>query len=143
MGREVRRHVPDGDQPERAEGEGAQRLTLGHLTRGSEIRFVLRNGRNYGCGAGSARIREGASSEHRLCVVASRQVGKAHVRNRVRRTVREIVRREIRHDAAPIDLVFRAKPAAEAMGFWEIHRAVTDILRRAGLRSEPDPARWG
>lgn len=135
--------MPGRDLPVSTEGLTAVPLSLGRLARGGEIRKVLRTGRNYGCAAGSARIREGAAGEHRLCVVASRQVGKAVVRNRIRRAVREIIRREIVHDAAPVDLVFRARPASSDMGFWAIHGAVTDILRRAGLRARPDPARWG
>ncbi len=141
-GVEVRPHVQERELPACAAGGGAQRLTLGRLARGDEIRGVLRTGRSYASEAGNARIRNGGASEHRLCVVVSRQVGKAHVRNRVRRVVREVVRREIRRDAAPVDLVFRAKPAAEAMSFAQLYRAVTEILRRAGLRLEPDAARW-
>jgi ribonuclease P protein component len=118
-------------------------LLLGRLARGAEIRRVLRTGRSYTSAAGNARIRESVAGEHRLCVVASRQVGKAVVRNRVRRTVREIIRREIEHEVAPVDLVFRAKPGAHEMDFWAIHGAVVDILRRAGLRARSDPARWG
>jgi ribonuclease P protein component len=115
---------------------------LGRLARGPEIRHALRNGRNYASEAGNARILEGASGGHRLCVITSRQVGKAHVRNRVRRVVREILRREMRLTAAPVDLVFRAKPAAETMDFWEVHRALIGILRKAHLDLPPAPERW-
>jgi ribonuclease P protein component len=135
--------VPGCDRPVSPEEPTRVPLLLGRLARGGEIRKVLRTGRNYSSPAGSARIREGTAKEHRLCVVASRQVGNAVVRNRIRRAVREIVRREIEHDAAPVDLVFRARPVAHDMDFWAIHSAVTEILRRAGLRARPEPARWG
>jgi ribonuclease P protein component len=116
---------------------------LGRLARSGEIRQVLRGGRSYGCAAGNMRIRDGASTEHRLCVIASRQVGKAIVRNRVRRAVREILRRELRPDAEPIDVVFRVKPGADALGFWDFHAALMTVLRRARLEAPPCDTRWG
>jgi ribonuclease P protein component len=135
--------VPSDEPLARQAGPGRPELSLGRLARGAEIRHTLRNGRNYASEAGNARILEGTSGQHRLCVITSRQVGKAHVRNRVRRVVREILRREMRLSAAPVDLVFRAKPAAETMGFWELHRALLGILRKAHLDLPPAPDRWG
>jgi ribonuclease P protein component len=136
-------HVPSDEPLAQRDRAHRPELRLGRLARGAEIRHTLRNGRNYSSEAGNARILDGASGEHRLCVITSRQVGKAHVRNRVRRIVREILRREMRLTAAPVDFVFRAKPAAEAMDFWEVHRALVGILRKAHLDLPAAPGRWG
>src|SRR5919202_3894793 len=55
--------------------------------------------------------------------VVSRRVGKAVVRNRVRRRLREIIRRRLPQIEAGWDVVFSARPAAA--------RATSDDLWRA------------
>lgn len=63
----------------------------------------------------------------------SKRVGKATVRNRVRRRLREAVRHE-RTDIAPgWDVVFIARPPIAAATYAEIAAGVRDLLRQAGL----------
>ncbi len=63
----------------------------------------------------------------------SRRVGKAVVRNRVRRRLREIVRRRLPQIEAGWDLVFSARPAAAQATSDDLRRAVSDLLARARL----------
>ncbi len=64
----------------------------------------------------------------------SRRVGKAVVRNRVRRLLREIVR------LAPLkpgrDLVFIARPAAATADYAALRNSVVGLLSRAQLLAE-------
>jgi ribonuclease P protein component len=71
----------------------------------------------------------------RLGVSVSRRIGKAVVRNRVRRRIRESVRLQWNALRGARDLLFIARgPSAEAD--WEaLRRAVDELLRRAGLLS--------
>jgi len=103
---------------------------------------VLRQGRGYSCPAGVLKVRQGGSAGHRLCVIVSRKVGKAVVRNRLRRRVREIARREMRPDTRPADLAFRARPPAAEMGFGALHESLFGLLVEARLAGEPDSAQW-
>jgi ribonuclease P protein component len=61
----------------------------------------------------------------------SRRVGKAVVRNRVKRRLREILR------SAPLepgwDIVFVARPRAAGAGFASLEKSVRDLLFRARL----------
>lgn len=68
---------------------------------------------------------------NRFGFVTSKRVGKAVVRNRVRRRLSESVR------VLPVrsgwDAVFSAKTKAAGAAFHEINRAVVDLLARANL----------
>ena len=58
--------------------------------------------------------------ESRLGVTVSRKVGDAVVRNRVKRRVREIFRRDPRHLLPSHDLIVIAKPGAGALALPQI-----------------------
>src|SRR6266508_3670536 len=67
--------------------------------------------------------------------VVSRRVGNAVARNRVRRRLREIVRRLMGPLPAGWDLVLSARPAAAAAAYAELEAAVRELLGRAKLTS--------
>jgi ribonuclease P protein component len=60
-------------------------------------------------------------------------LGKAVVRNRVRRRLREIVRRQMPNVEPGWDLVVSARPAAVTATFLQLSEAVADVLRRAAM----------
>ncbi len=64
---------------------------------------------------------------------ASKRVGKAVVRNRAKRLLREATR--LRHTMIPPgqDLVFIARSPIKDADFQEVDRAVGELLRQAGL----------
>ena len=75
-------------------------------------------------------------------IVVSGKVGKAVVRNRVRRRLREAlgvllaggVRSEACHaGAASFDLVVIARPSAAEVDYWELKASLTRALERARL----------
>ena len=64
----------------------------------------------------------------------SRKVGKAVVRNTVRRRLREVLR--LVPLAEEWDLLIIASPKAGAAGFQELKGALMEVLSRAGLLKE-------
>jgi ribonuclease P protein component len=70
----------------------------------------------------------------------SKKVGKAVVRNRVKRRLREAVRHELPSIRPGTDLVFIARSAAAEASYWEIAEAVQAALRRAGALTRPAEA---
>jgi len=70
-------------------------------------------------------------SSSRFGFVVSRRVGKAVVRNRVKRRLREIIRQTpVRHGW---DIILIARIPAAAAGFMDLNQSVRKLLVRAGL----------
>ena len=73
-------------------------------------------------------------SYSRFGFVTSRRIGKAVVRNRVKRRLREAVRPQISDLAPGWDCLFIARPPIAEAAYSAIETAVTQLLQRANLR---------
>ena len=108
------------------------------LRKGSDYARVRRQGRGWSGPLLTLRALANETEFSRFGFLVSRRVGKAVVRNRVKRRLREIARR------APVakgwDLVFIARPAAAGATFQAIEAAAKHLLKRGRLY-EPDPRR--
>jgi ribonuclease P protein component len=71
--------------------------------------------------------------------VVSRRVGKAVERNRVKRRLREILRRRLPAMVPGWDLVFSARPATASAPYARLAEAIDDLLRRAELLTASAP----
>ena len=78
-------------------------------------------------------LREGESAGLRLGVVSSRKIGGAVVRNRARRRLREMFRRERPSLRGTVDLVIVARASIEAASWEELVADFRKIAVRAGL----------
>lgn len=69
----------------------------------------------------------------RVGISVSRRVGKAVVRNTVRRRIREALRARLERLPAGLDLVVIARPPSAAASWAELNQAIDSVLQRAGL----------
>lgn len=70
----------------------------------------------------------------------SRRIGKAVVRNRVRRRMKEIVRLRRERLLDGWDVVFIARQPIRSATYQQIERGIEEVLGRAGFfKIEPDP----
>ncbi len=105
------------------------------LTKQSEYLDVYRNGEKQ---VGRAFIcyavrRHGQG--RKLGIAVSRKIGKAVVRNRLKRYVRETFRTHRMALAEDAHIVFVARPAAVALDYAECEQAMRELLRKGGLLS--------
>jgi ribonuclease P protein component len=105
-----------------------------------DFRRVYRDGRSF---ANSRFVvywrRRDEPGPFRLGVSASARLGKAVVRNRMRRMVKEIVRLNASRLQDQIDFVIIVRKPALELDFWEMEKSVLHLLRKAGLTKDERP----
>src|SRR5947209_2802360 len=102
------------------------------LTRSGDFTRVRRRGRSAGGALLHVYVLPVRSPEIRIGFSVSKKVGKAVVRNRVKRRMREAVRRYIPVMRPGQDVVVIARPAAAQASYCELEEAVLMALRKTG-----------
>ena len=106
------------------------------LRRTGDFERVRQQGRTYRSPLlilSAAPALESGQGAARCGLAVSRRVGKAVVRNKLRRRLREIMRRTLPLVAPGWDLVLIARPPAAAASFAALAQTVVELLRRARL----------
>jgi ribonuclease P protein component len=128
---------------------GSEGLARGEkVRRRAEFLRCYREGRRRGGRLATLFFVPNALSHPRLGITASRKVGGAVVRQRLKRRVREIYRRWQQRSRLPaLDLVFNLKPAAAQADFAELRRELErqlgSVLPGGGARRRSEGERRG
>ena len=101
------------------------------LTKRKDFATVYREGRAFSSRLLVVRPKANDLGRNRYGFVASRAVGKAVVRNKVRRRLKEAVRSLCLDKGW--DIVIIARRAAAAADYHELRASLTALLRRAGI----------
>lgn len=107
------------------------------LTRESEFKLVRSQGKSWAHRLVVLYVRPNGLSVTRVGFSAGKRVGKAVVRNRARRRLREVARSLIDGLPPGWDAVLIARGAIVEASFSEIRAAVEQLFRRAGLLTSP------
>jgi ribonuclease P protein component len=103
------------------------------LRRGVEFQHVWDDGKSFSHPLVILRVRPNGMATCRFGFVAGKKIGKATVRNRAKRWMRESVRPRLPMIAPGWDLILIARNGAARSAFKEIDSAVEIVLRRAAL----------
>jgi ribonuclease P protein component len=103
------------------------------LRRREDFVRVRRFGRSSGNPLLALYVLRTRSPEVRVGFSVSKRVGKATVRNRVKRLLREAVRHQLPAIRPGQDLVFIARPASASAHYSEIVESVSSLLRKSGV----------
>ena len=103
------------------------------LTKKSDFRFVFEHGEKL---VGRSFICYMVRREEQGCklgVAVSRRVGKAVVRNRIKRYLREFYRTHHRAFVTGVQMVVVARPSSAALDYGACSQAMGQLLRRGGV----------
>ncbi|QYR21706.1 ribonuclease P protein component [Paenibacillus sp. sptzw28] len=104
------------------------------LKRREDFSRIYRNGKSF---ANSQFVvywsRQLKAEPFRLGVSASKKIGNAVVRNRMRRLVKEIVRHNADRVVPQLDFIIIVRKPAVGMKMKELEKSILHILKRAGL----------
>jgi len=103
------------------------------LTRSIDFKRVRRLGRSYAHPLAVIVIGDGEAENPRIGIVATRSIGSAVHRNRVKRRLREIATQILPELQESKDLVIIAREPARNASFLEIRSAVFELLERAKI----------
>src|SRR5947209_12711995 len=106
------------------------------LTRPRDFARVRRFGRSSGSQLLVLYALPTNSPDRRIGFSVSKRVGKATIRNRVKRRLREAVRSHLAMVPAGYDLVFIARPPAAQATYAQLEETVGYLLRKSGTRRE-------
>ncbi len=106
------------------------------LRRGIDVQRVQRQGRSWRHPLVILLVLANSQPVSRFAVVASRRVGGAVARNRVRRRLREAVRGQLSSILPGWDCVLIARQSLPQASFLELETAVLHLLARAQLLDE-------
>lgn len=107
------------------------------LTHSRDFVRVRRQGRSAGSSVAALYVLPVRPPQVRVGFSVSKRVGKATMRNRVKRLLREAVRHQLDTICPGQHLVFVARPAAAGKSYDEIAESVAYLLRKTGARRQP------
>jgi ribonuclease P protein component len=106
------------------------------LTQSRDFSRVRRYGRSWSSPLLALYVLPTRTPEIHIGFSVSKKVGKAVIRNQVKRRMREAVRHELPRLRLGQDLVFIARPAAAEAGYAQIAETVGYLLRKTGARCD-------
>lgn len=121
LGRSVKSEVMQGER---------------HLTKPDQYALVYSNGRSWVSGLVVMKALPNGLALSRYGFSVSRRVGKAVIRNRVKRLFRHILR--LKSLEPGWDIVFIARPLAANADYAGLEKAIDDLLSRAQLLGPKD-----
>jgi len=108
------------------------------LTQSKDIARVRRYGKRAGDPLLTLYVLPARSVDVRVGFSVSKRVGKAVVRNTVKRRLREAIRHELPRTRTGQDILVVARPAAAVASYQELSRAVQDLLKCRGALCTSD-----
>ena len=103
------------------------------LKRSADLQLVQKQGRSWRHPLCILLIKQGGAEASRFGFIASRRVGRAVIRNRVKRLLREAVRHHLDEIQPGWDCVWIARPLLSQASYAEVETAVLQLLERSKL----------
>ena len=106
------------------------------IKKNRDFRFLYRKGKNAVTPVLAMYARKNKNTENRIGITVSTKVGKAVVRNRVRRRIREAYRRNELRFATGVDIIVVARVRASEVAYSDIEKNLLKLAGSLGILSE-------
>lgn len=103
----------------------------------AEFTLARTQGRNYSNRYLAIYVRPNQQEQSRIGVAAGKRLGKAQIRNRAKRLLREAVNRRLTELKPGADILMVARAACIGSGLEVVGAAVDDLLRKSKLIPAP------
>jgi ribonuclease P protein component len=103
----------------------------------AEIALAREQGRSYSNRYVAMYMRPNQQEQSRIAVAAGKRLGKAHIRNRAKRLLREAINHRLSQLKPGVDLLLLARAACLGSGSAEVGAAVDDLLLKSKLIPAP------
>lgn len=108
-----------------------------HLTRGADFTRIRAEGKRLGGRLlALSWLNNSTVEETKVGFITSRKLGRAHVRNRARRLMREAYRLNRNKLRQPLYIILVARPAIVGRTFREVEAELLELWRRAGVTTD-------
>ncbi|MBE6911205.1 MAG: ribonuclease P protein component [Oscillospiraceae bacterium] len=108
------------------------------IKRNNDFRLIYKRGKSSVTPVLAMYVRKNKNTSNRLGITVSTKVGKAVVRNRVRRRIREAYRKNEGSFMQGFDIIFVSRVRAASVSFYEIEKSVLSLSRSLGILQEGD-----
>ncbi len=103
----------------------------------ADIALAREQGRNYSNRYVAIYVRSNQQEQSRIGVAAGKRLGKAHIRNRAKRLLRETINRRLPQMKQGYDILMVARAACLGSNLDSVGAAVDDLLRKSKLIPMP------
>lgn len=106
---------------------------VNRLRKKKDFERILKKGKSFKEGFIILKFNKNNSREIRFGFIVSRKVSKkATVRNKVKRRLRELMKKKIENLKRGMDIILISLPGIETRDFWELDKTLEKLLKRAG-----------
>lgn len=103
------------------------------ISKNREFREIYKHGKNIANKDFVLYQKKNEFNRTRIGIAVSKIVGNAVKRNRIKRLIREIYRKELPHIKSGYDIILIARKPIKEKSFHSIEKTFIDVLKRAGL----------
>ena len=106
------------------------------IKKNNDFRLLYKRGKSSVTPILAMYARKNKTASNRIGITVSTKVGKAYVRNRVRRRIREAYRKNEGLFLPGYDMIFVSRVKAASVSFYEIEKSVLSLSRSLGILRE-------
>ena len=106
------------------------------VRKNSEFKAIYQDSRSLAAKNMILFVRQREDRELKIGFSVSKIIGKAHIRNRAKRQMREMVRKNFNHLKEGYEVVFLARKPISTASYQEISRDMVNLLKKSGIWHE-------